>query len=521
MLATIFLSYVALAVGVQINVDTSSVLAHSDPTRFASFSFDFTALWGVQRTFIPFTNEKLRTLARNLAPSFVRFGGSFQDRAVTRFAGTPQPPPGPPTMLVLDMNETVFDGLVDFATETGLDLVYGLNAAVGRQLADNSSAPWDADNALAPIRRAAAMGMRFPVVELSNECNVFNCSKDGSAKMSPAQLVSQYVTLAALVRTLLPGTQIWGSDSSITGDVFGQCHDYYGDDIFGFNRDLFAIPQFPSLLDAHTWHYYSQDSRNATSTASLILTPEYQGRLPAYHAQAKAAKDTTAPGLPMVMGETASFWAGGKANVSNRFASGFWYLPQLGFLASKGYLTHIRQDLAGGDYGLVDLVLDGQGVVVDFTPNPDYFTHALWQRLMGGASLAVNVTQTGGGEEVRAWGACGGREAGASTGGVSIVVVNFAATPSDPVRITLGSGGGGAQPDTWGVFSLTPGDEAGGLESATMALNGVVLEVEEGSWLLPTMAPSWHNAKDDLVLPPLSYAFITLPTAMAQGCLGA
>ena len=105
---------------------------------------------------------------------------------------------------------------------------------------------------------------------------------------------------------------------------------------------------------------------------------------------------------------------------------------------------------------------------------------------------------------------------------MSIVVVNFADTPSDPVRITLGSGGGGGdpQPDTWGVFSLTPGDQAAGLESATMALNGVVLEVEEGTWLLPTLAPSWHNAKDDLVIPPLSYAFITLPDAMAKGCLG-
>ncbi len=116
-----------------------------------------------------------------------------------------------------------------------------------------------------------------------NEVNVFNCSKDGTAKMAPRELAQQYAELAAVVRSLLPGTQIWGSDSSITGDYFGQCHDYYGNDLFGFNKDLFGQPGWAALLDAHTWHYYSQDSRNETSTAELILSEECEwpaARLP-------------------------------------------------------------------------------------------------------------------------------------------------------------------------------------------------------------------------------------------------
>jgi len=327
-----------------LTVDARTPLARTDATRFASFSFDFTALWGVERTAIPFTDARLRRLARNLAPAFVRFGGSFQDRAVTAFAGVAPPIPAPPTMLVLPLNESVFDGLVDFAAAAGLDLVYGLNAAVGRQAADGSPAPWDEANALAPIARAVARGARVPVVELGNEVNVFNCSKDGSAKMSPAQLAAQYAAAAAAVRALDPGIRLWGSDSSITGDAEGQCHDYFGDDIFAFNRELFAVPGWAALLDAHSWHYYSQDSRNATSTAEFILTDEFQQRLARFEAPARAARDAAAPGLPMLLGETASYWAGGKANASNRFASGFWYLPQLSTLAARGYLTHIRQE---------------------------------------------------------------------------------------------------------------------------------------------------------------------------------
>ena len=107
-------------------VDTNVVLARTDATRFASFSFDITALFGVQRTLIPFADARLRQYARNLAPAFVRFGGSLQDHMVSVFAGVPQPPPAPATMLELALNESTFDGLVDFADAAGLDLVYGL-----------------------------------------------------------------------------------------------------------------------------------------------------------------------------------------------------------------------------------------------------------------------------------------------------------------------------------------------------------------------------------------------------------
>ena len=504
-----------------VQVSAALSLARTDATRFASLSFDLSNIFGIQRTYFSLNSTKLRALARNLAPAYVRIGGSWQDRAVSYFAGTPLPPPAPPSLAVLHMNETVFDGIVDFCTSTGLDLVYGLNAAVGRQLADGTPAPWDAANALAPLQRAAALGLRIPVVELGNEVNVFNCSSDGLAKMSPADLALQYHTLAAAARRLLPGTRLWGSDSSITGDRVGQCWDFYGSDIFGFNRDLLAQPGWAALLDAQTWHFYAQDSRNQSSTAALVLTPEYQARLPGYHAQVSATRDRVAPGLPLVMGETASFWAGGRANVSNRFASGFWYLPQLGFLASKGYLAHIRQDLAGGDYGLLDLTLDAQGRVVDYVPNPDYFSHALWQQLMGGVALGASVTPApaGNGSGLRAWAACGARAAGAATGGVTVLLVNFEEAAPQQVTLSVEGGGGGDPAAPMGVYLLTPGDEALGLASATMLLNGQVLRVEEGTWQLPDMPPRLQRASDAVVLPPLSYAFVTLPTAAAPACL--
>jgi hypothetical protein len=324
-IAVASLAGLAASVPVAISIGTRSPLSTtSHPTHFASFSFDITALFGVQRTAIPFTDPRLLNLSRALAPAFVRFGGSLQDHMVADWPGAPQPPPAPPTYLTLPLNTSTWDAVATFVDAAGLDMVLGLNAQVGRQLAGGGAGQWLLDSALAPVVRAVNQGQRIPVVELANEANVYNCSKDGTAKLSAPQLAAQYRALAPAVRALLPGVQIWGSDSSITGDEVGQCRDFYGPDLFGFNRDLFAEPGLPALLDAHTWHWYAQDSRNKSSTAALILTPEYQGRLPVQGALARAVRDALAPGLPLAMGETASYWAGGAANVSNRFASGFW-----------------------------------------------------------------------------------------------------------------------------------------------------------------------------------------------------
>lgn len=505
----------ALGGGTTLTVDPASVLARTSD-RFASFSFDFTALFGVQRTAIPFTDARLRRLARNLAPAYVRFGGSYQDRAVTTFAGVPPPIAPPPTLLQLSLNESVFDGLVDFAAATGLDLVYGLNAAVGRQAADGSLAPWDAANALAPIARAVARGARVPVVELGNEVNVFNCSTDGLAKISAAELAAQFATAAAAVRALDPGIRVWGSDSSITGDAVGQCHDYYGDDVFGFNRDLFAQPGWAGLLDAHTWHYYAQDSRNATSTAALILSDEYQARLARFEGPIRALRDAAAPGLPLVLGETASFWAGGRANVSNRYASGFWYLPQLSTLAALGYAAHIRQDLAGGDYGLLECVLDAAGACVAFTPNADYFTHALFQRLV--SEVVVSASVGSGGADatgIRAWAWC----AAGFTGEVVIAVSNFNATAA-PLTLAFAAvaGAGSAAPSALDLYALTAGDAALGLASATVRLNGALLTLSPND-ALPPMLPLRINSSSDLTLPPSSYGFVVTSGLRAPLCM--
>lgn len=463
---------------VSIAVDTSAAIGITHP-NFVSFSFDTTALFGIQRTLIPFGDPVLQQLARNLAPSYVRFGGSLQDHVIMNVTGDIPTSgiPGPSDFIQLYMNASMWDLMIDFCSSAGLDLVYGLNAAIGRQT--SSPATWNFTNVELLLKYIASKNQSVPIVELGNESNVYNCS-GSSANISASQIYGQYATLRSTLKSLLPSTQVWGLDPSVTGDVKGQCHSWYGDDLFGYYRDFLAlnngtavdsgVDRSPArgrsmlrnsggatasrsaalvattadleaaataaatMIDAVTWHYYPQVQSNVTSGIAQILSYEYQTRIQAYSNQAIASRDQFVSSLPIIMGETSSYWAGGLANVSNRYASGFWYLNQLGYLAASGYSVMIRQDLAGGDYGLLDLVCnatapapaevplgvlhqqpDAQvlghqqqqqvqaqaqvqvdcntndtGVVVGYRPNPDYFTTALWKQLVGTRVLGVS-----------------------------------------------------------------------------------------------------------------------------------
>ena len=93
------------------------------------------------------------------------------------------------------------------------------------------------------------------------------------------------------------------------------------------------------------------------------------------------------------------------------------------------------------------------------------------------------------------------------------MLVNFDDTAA---QVTLALAGAG-MPAVRKDYVLTPGEPALGLASATMALNGKVLAVDAGN-ALPTFTPVQRGAQEVLVLPPQSYAFVTLPEAMAPAC---
>lgn len=213
--------------------------------------------------------------------------------------------------------------------------------------------------------------------------------------------------------------------------------------------------------------------------------------------------------MPLLVGETSSFWGGGLANVSNRYSSGHWLLPQLGFLASLGYDGMVRQDLVGGQYGLLDVDPSGEGFLV----NPDYYTTVLWQRLVGTRSLDTTVVTSEG--TGRGYCLCARIGAG-STGQPGDVVVVYANEQDSIQPINVEVDGGNPTPTRMSVYALTPGG-SGGLHSQVLELNGKALPVTPPQ-TMPALEPL-QVKPGPLELAPFGYGFIIIHGVQHPACL--
>ena len=95
-------------------------------------------------------------------------------------------------------------------------------------------------------------------------------------------------------------------------------------------------------LDAISYDFYpknSLDYRWDVDAAEAMLQPKYHDIIRQPATTMQELRDKHAPHAQLWMTETASFSGGGIQNVSDRFASGFWYIAQLGYLVSP---THAR-----------------------------------------------------------------------------------------------------------------------------------------------------------------------------------
>ena len=80
-------------------------------------------------------------------------------------------------------------------------------------------------------------------------------------------------------------------------------------------------------------------------------------------------------------GEHGGHNGGGRHGITNRYASGLWYLDQMGSLARNAHTVFLRQDFVGANYGLLDK--DSLAAL------PDYWTTLVWKKSMGRGVLEV------------------------------------------------------------------------------------------------------------------------------------
>jgi heparanase 1 len=427
-----------------------------------------------------FSRRRLKKLVAPLAHGELRIGGTDADRT---FYDLGDPPAAtPPQNYEWVLTHAEWDAAADFARALDWKMLFTLNAGPGPR---SAAGTWQADNARALVAHATSRGDPVEVWELGNEVNAYNLIF--GLTVDANTYAGDLATARGLLTTAAPGALLAGPASAYW-PIVGE--------IGGLLPKVLAVGG--SALDIVTWHYYPQQSmrcaaRVLKATTTTLLDPDNLDEIDRWAIQVDGAARAYAPSAKVWLGETGNAQCGGQPGVSDAFASGFWWLDQLGKMASRGTAMMIRQSLTGADYGLLS--------EPDLIPRPDYWNTVLWHTLMDGRALAATSPEPG----LRAWAQCTRNTAPEfRRGAVTALLINLDDAAVGPIGFSAMAGARLA------VYQLT-----GALDSTSVALGGVTLTADsEGN--LPPLAGA--PAAGSLTLPPRSYAFVILPDAAAPAC---
>jgi heparanase len=434
------------------------------------------------------SRPELRQLARALAPAYLRIGGTEADRVHYAFGAAAHEPPRGDDELTLDAAR--WDALADFTRETGLELYFTVNAGPGARGTDGD---WLAEPAERLLEHAAQRGHSVSVWELGNEVNAFWFQHGLHQQPSGAQYAADLHSFRALVRRHFPRARVAGPALAyfpLLGDPLPAS--------VGFLPAV--LEHAGTALDILSWHFYPQQSRRclaATRRAEpgQLLAPAELDEMGRWSRELLELRDQHAPHAQLWLGETGSAQCGGEPGLSDRFASGLWWLDELGSAARDGQAVVIRQALIGADYGLID--------AQTWQPRPDYFNSLAWKRWMGARVLEVG--RSGDNPWLRLYAHCSAREPGVAV----LLALNVDATQPAAFRL--------AQP----VMSVSGHQlTAPALDSRELRLNGTPLALEHSEpgvrW--PALEGRALDGSQPIVLAPASYGFFELRGVAAASC---
>ena len=480
------------------------------PLRFLSLSVDSSqaiggSFWSKsgQKEMVPggsptpafdFGRPRLRALTRHLAPGYLRIGGTEADHIFYDMREDPvRRPPAPYKRL---LTRKRWDAINDFAAQTGLSLIFTVNAGPGPRDAEGA---FDTDNVSSLLAYAAARSHRVDVWELGNEVNVFWLVHGLSNQVSGAQYGDDLRRLKRTVRSFFPTARVAGPAEFFwpgMGQPASFQFDVLGDFLRANGKDA----------DIITWHYYPQQSRRcivATRRAepAKLINPAHLDEFNRWADHVNALRDAHAPQAEVWLGESGPAQCGGEPGMSNRYVSSLWWLDELGLAAVQGHKVVVRQTLAGADYGLVD--------EKTLEPFPDYWASMMWKRFMG--PDVMKVRRTGRNPYLRLYAHCGTQGA---QRGLTYLAINL--DPSLPAEIRFdGSSDTGFQATADAhVFEIS----ADGLLSQKVRLGGAPLKFESNMTARLSSGRS-SLTEGRMTLAPLTYAFARFPRAPA--CLRA
>ena len=414
---------------------------------------------------INLANARLRMLAKNLGPAYLRVSGTWAN--TTFFADADQTPSSPPAGFKGILTRKQWRGVVEFAKAADVKIVTSFAIGPGTR---DANGVWKPDQARSLLDYTRAIGGNIAAAEFMNEPNLVAIS--GAPEGYDAKAYGRdFGLFRLLMKNASPQTMILGPGAA-------------GEDA----KEADLLTASASSLDVYSYHYYGALSErcHGASTPEATLSEQWLSgtdRALTFH---QALRDRFMPGKPIWLTETADAACGGNPWAAS-FVDTFRYLDQLGRLARAGVQVVMHNTLAASDYGMLD--------ENTLEPRPKYWGALLWRRLMGTTVLDAGVPTTLG---LHVYAHC---QRGAR-GGVSLLVINN--DRDAPHALTL--------PVASTRYTL----DAAELSSTEVRLNGSVLKLGKTDRLPPMQgAPA---ATGIVTFAPATITFLAMPATANKAC---
>ncbi|MYM63686.1 glycoside hydrolase [Pseudomaricurvus sp. HS19] len=358
--------------------------------RYLSFSIDISLLAGgfwwegaldVKRGLgtlrvppIQLDLKKLDKLVQLLGPAYLRIGGSEADKI--HYFNAPADEDDP---LILTRDQ--WDNLHAFIQRNDLRFMFTCKYGLFNRRHHGS---WRGDELNTLLQYSSEQGYNIDVFELGNELNAYWAFHGLLSQPRAKRLAQDYDRFCVLVLSHFPNARLCGPGSAFWPRL-GETIRPISNITPGFLSSL------KTRLDIVDWHYYpfqSERSPLRTRAAHLrhLLNPKSFEDYRKFSHKLSELRDRFQPQAELWTGETGSAQCGGQPELSDRWASSFWWADQLGMGARCGQKVMVRQSLVGGDYGMV--------ARLTLKPRPDYWVSWLWGQMMGQQVFAVESGNT-------------------------------------------------------------------------------------------------------------------------------
>lgn len=408
-------------------------------------------------------NEKLRSLAKELGPVWVRVSGTWATKTYYDFDGkmNGQVPEG--YLNVLTKEQWI--GVLDFVKEIGAKLIVSVANCPGLHTAEE---PWNPSEAEKLFSLSKEYGVPIDAAEFANEPNMME--ETGFPKgYTPAHYRRDQDLFFKWLRENYPECLCVGPSTTGGDNIkFGK-GDSEDAGVGGIEQLAAETCNCSDLLDGTTepldvfsYHYYNGVSERLASVMPNAHWSAEEANSEAYLETALnfahtyvPLRDKYVPGGEMWVTESGDAGGGGDTWAST-YLDVFRTLNELGGFATVTNGVIFHNTLASSDYGFLAREV--------FDPRPNYFAVLLWNRLMG-----TTVFDTK--EEIREGAHVFVHSRKDGKDGVVYLVINNSFTetttvelPKDAVRYTLAG-------------------ENGNMRATVMTLNGRPLVLGEGNAL--------------------------------------